>query len=85
MHQDISGRNILITSDINVKICEFGSFTLVGESQYGLAEFRYHMERFSPEWERTFLYDLLYMGALFYEIILGGPPYGKLNRAEVEE
>ena len=57
----------------------------VGEHPHGAGEFRYTFGRMQKEWERTFQYNLFCMGALFYEIILGRPPYEDLNRAEVIE
>jgi len=81
IHHDISARNILISSNLTVKICDFGSATLLGERVHGSAEFRYSLGR--HEAEGTFEYDLFCMGALFYEIILGKPPYEKLSRTEV--
>src|SRR5204863_7911466 len=41
IHHDISARNILLSSDLVIKICDFGSATQVGEEVHGLAEFRY--------------------------------------------
>src|SRR5205814_6992461 len=71
VHHDISARNILVSSDLDIKICDFGSATFVGEHPHGAGEFRYTFGRLVKEWEMTFQYDLFCMGALFYEIILG--------------
>jgi serine/threonine protein kinase len=68
-----------------MKICDFGSATKLGEELHGSAEFRYSFGRVSREWKATFGYDLFCMGALFYEIIVGEPPFKELNRAEVVE
>jgi len=83
VHQDVSARNLLLSSELDVKICDFGSAALVGERTHGLAEFRYSGGRSWPENKATFQYDLFCMGALFYEIILGKPPYEELGRIEV--
>lgn len=85
IHHDISARNILLSSDLDVKICDFGSAALVGEETHGLAEFRYSFGRISSDWEATFQYDLFCIGALFYEIITGKAPYEELNRVNVVE
>lgn len=85
IHHDISTRNVLLSSGLNVQICDFGSATLQGEEAHGLAEFRYSFGRTSLSWEATFQYDLFCMGALFYEIILGKVPNAELNRSDVVE
>ena len=75
----------MLSSNLNIKICDFGSATQPGEELHGSAEFRYSFGRVSREWKATFEYDLFCMGALFYEIIVGKPPFEDLNRAEVVE
>jgi serine/threonine protein kinase len=85
VHMDILARNILLSSDLDIKICDFGSAALLGERVRGLAEFRYIGGRFPTDWKATFKYDLFCMAALFYEVILGKPPYGELSRQEVIE
>jgi len=74
IHHDISARNILLSSDLTIKICDFGSATQLGEEVHGSAEFRYSFGRVSSQWKATFAYDLFCMGALFYEIIAGSLP-----------
>lgn len=81
VHQDISARNLLLSSNMEIKICDFGSATVMGEVVHGLAEFRYSGGRSVSQ--ATFTYDLFCIGALFYEIILGKPPYEELSREEV--
>jgi serine/threonine protein kinase len=83
VHHDISARNILVSSDLDIKICDFGSAVAVGEHPHGGGEFRYTFGRIEDEWERTFQYDLFCIGGLFYEIILGTPPYQELDRADI--
>jgi serine/threonine protein kinase len=83
VHMDISARNILLSSDMELKICDFGSAALLGERVRGLAEFRYSGRRIPADWKATFNYDLFCMAALFYEIISGRPPFMELNRQEV--
>ena len=85
VHHDISARNILVSSDLEIKICDFGSASPAGEHPHGIGEFRYTFARIEKEWERTFQYDLFCIGGLFYEIILGIPPYQELERIEVIE
>ena len=81
VHQDISVRNLLCSSNLDIKICDFGSATVLGEVVHGLAEFRYSGGRSASQ--ATFTYDLFCIGALFYEIILGKPPYDGLEREQV--
>jgi hypothetical protein len=76
---DISARNILLLSDLEIQICDFGSAALLSERVRGLAEFRYSGERFPADWKATFKYDLFCMAALFYEIILGKSSYIELS------
>ena len=85
IHHDISARNILLSSDLTIKICDFGSATHLGDELHGSAEFRYSFGRVLRDWKATFNYDIFCMGALFYEIIVGKPPFAELNRAQVVE
>jgi serine/threonine protein kinase len=41
LHNDISARNILLSSNMEIKICDFGSSTFVGEKIHEFNEFRY--------------------------------------------
>ena len=83
VHQDVSACNLLLSSELDVKICDFGSAAMLGERTYGLAEFRYSGGWLWPENKAMFQYDLFCIGALFYEIMLGKPPYEELSRSEV--
>jgi serine/threonine protein kinase len=83
LHNDISARNILLTSNMEIKICDFGSSTFVGEKIHGFNEFRYVGFRRPPDKVATFRDDIFSIGGLFYEIISGKPPYSELDRSEV--
>jgi serine/threonine protein kinase len=83
IHNDLSARNILLSSNMDIKICDFGSATLVGEKIHGFGEFRYVGFRSPPEQVATFKDDIFSIGGLFYEIISGNPPYAELDRSEV--
>jgi hypothetical protein len=52
IHHEISARNILLSSNLDIKICDFGSAGLLGEDTHGLAEFRYSFGRLSLDWEK---------------------------------
>lgn len=83
IHNDLSARNVLLSSNMDIKICDFGSATLVGEKIHGFGEFRYVGFRSPPEQVATFKDDIFSIGGLFYEIISGKPPYAELDREEV--
>jgi serine/threonine protein kinase len=82
IHNDLSARNILLSSNLDIKICDFGSATFVGEKIHAFGEFRYVGFRSPPEQVATFKDDIFSIGGLFYEIISGKPPYAELDRSE---
>ena len=83
IHNDLSARNILLSSNMDIKICDFGSATCVGEKIHGFGEFRYVGFRSPPQQVATFKDDIFSIGGVFYEIISGKPPYAELDRSEV--
>jgi serine/threonine protein kinase len=69
---------------MDIKICDFGSASLVGEQIHGFGEFIYVGFRSPPEQQvATFKDDIVSIGDLLYEIISGNPPYADLDRSEV--
>ena len=63
IHYDISACNILLSSDLDLKICNFGSAALLGEESHGLVEFWYSLDQY--HWEATFQYNLFCIGRVF--------------------
>lgn len=85
LHNDISTRNILMSSDMNIKICDFGFSTINGEPTSGLAETRYNRYRDWEETKPSVLDDLFAIGSLFYEILTGKRPYDDVDSMTVEQ
>lgn len=83
IHNDISARNILLTSSMDIKICDFGFSTMVGEDFTGGPEPRYCRGRPLSEFNSCVLDDLFGLGSLFYEILTGDLPYKDTGSSEV--
>jgi serine/threonine protein kinase len=82
VHNDLSARNVLLSSSMDIKICDFGFSNMVGEKLMGVAETRYCRERPSSEQESCFMDDLFSVGSLFYEILTGYRPYDSKDSSE---
>ena len=83
VHNDISARNILLTSSMAIKFCDFGFSTVVGEDFTGGPEPRYSRARPLSESDSCFLDDLFGLGSLFYEILTGNLPFKDRGTSEV--
>ena len=83
VHGDISTRNILLSSSMNLKICDFGSSTMEGQEQIGMGETRYCRYRPLTEVKACFLDDIFSLGCLMYEILTGKPPYADFGSESV--
>lgn len=83
VHNDISVRNILLTSSMDIKICDFGFSTMVGEDFTGGPEARYCRGRPLYESDSCVLDDLFGLGSLFYEVLTGYLPYKDTGTSEV--
>src|SRR5579859_6982050 len=79
VHCDISTRNILLTPNMDVKLCDFGSTVPEGKSMHGSAEAHYGGARLPNDAKASLTYDLFCMGALFYEVIGGKQPFEELG------
>jgi serine/threonine protein kinase len=86
LHNDISARNILLASDLTIKICDFGFSTLndTAAIMVGTAETRY--SRCSPvvSTKPCVADDVFAIGSLFFEIHTGKRPYNDRKSASVE-
>jgi len=82
VHNDISARNILVSQSMDVKLCDFGSATKVGEEVLDMPEERYVNYRRGPVYARV-QDDLFAVGSLFYEVLEGSQPYQDIKSPEV--
>jgi serine/threonine protein kinase len=82
VHNDISASNMLVSSSMDIKVCDFGFSNMVGEDLMGGTEARYCRVRPFDEEGSTFLDDLFATGSLFYEILMGFRPYEDAGSTE---
>ena len=82
VHNDISARNVLVSQSMDIKICDFGSATKVGEEVLDMPEERYVKYRHGRIYARV-QDDLFTVGSLFYEILEGNQPYQRVESPEV--
>lgn len=86
IHRDIKPANVLINSEGNVRIVDFGLITLVGNSQLdhritetdvamGTVEYS-PPESFDKDVELDHRGDIYSLGVLMYEMLTGQPPQG---------
>ena len=88
IHNDISPRNILLSSTLNVKICDFGFSVMIGENVVGGPESRYSRYRSYVQdaaMEGSVMDDLFSLGSLFYEILTGNMPYEDRDSEQVDD
>jgi serine/threonine protein kinase len=85
VHNDISARNILLSSSMDIKICDFGCSTMIGEDLTGGPEPRYSRSRPPFDIESCVLDDLFALGSLFHEILSGKPPYWDMENSDIFE
>lgn len=83
VHNDISASNVLLSSSLDIKICDFGFASMLGEDLTGYTETRYCRVRPFSEVKSCVLDDLFSIGSLFYEILMGAPPYEDSESTEV--
>jgi serine/threonine protein kinase len=86
VHNDISARNVLLSSELDIKICDFGFSCMMGEKMKGSAETRHCRERPSSDWfESCVMDDLFSLGSLFFEILMGYRPYDSKESNEIRQ
>jgi serine/threonine protein kinase len=86
VHGDITARNVLVTSSMDIKIIDFGSASIGGEvfANGFLEETRYGRWQLSKAKDDDLvLGDLFAVGSLFYEILMGKAPYYDVVSEEV--
>ena len=84
VHNDIGARNVLLSSSMDIKICDFGFATQVGEKVLCVPETRYSRCCLGPS-HAHFRDDIFGVGSLFYEILRGVQPYQDVESAEVHK
>jgi serine/threonine protein kinase len=85
VHGDISPRNILLSTSMDIKVCDFGFSSIEGQPLTGFGETRYRRFRPLTEEETSFMDDIFAIGCLLYEILTGTRPYADLHSADIEE
>lgn len=83
IHNDITADNVLLSNSMDIKICDFGFASMVGEEPTGGTETRYYRVSLFSEGQSCVVDDLFSMSSLFYEIILGSRPYEDFGSTEV--
>ncbi len=81
IHRDLSPRNILVTAERNIVLCDFAGSSLDGK---WLAECRGEIRFTRPSDRKTTTQDDIFaLGCVFYEILTGRPPYTDKEDCEV--
>jgi serine/threonine protein kinase len=75
VHNDISACNALLSSSMEIKVCDFGFVNVVGEKLMDGPETRYSRGNALSEIYSCVKDDLFGIGSLFYEILIGSRPY----------
>lgn len=84
IHCDISPRNFLLDTDLNLKITDFGGSSLSGSEPSAVAETRFRYPE--PDWDAppSLKDDIFSLGSLLYFIMTGSYPYADRCSDEVE-
>jgi len=85
VHCDISPRNVLLDSNLDIKICDFAGASISGSEPSAYQDVRFR----SPDskWDKPPSYkdDIFSLGSLLYFIWTGKHPYGEVSSDRVEE
>ncbi|KAF1364701.1 kinase-like protein [Lizonia empirigonia] len=86
-HCDFSCRNVVLTEQNIVKVCDFGGAGLDSEVSDGVEEPRYELPLRGRDWEaRPYMKrDLFALGSSIYEIMAWKKPFAELTDGEVEK
>jgi serine/threonine protein kinase len=86
LHNDISARNVLLSPDMTIKICDFG-FSTFGRiaGVLGRTETRYERPSTSRYTDASPLDDLFAVGSLLFEILSGKRPYDDVDSGTIEQ
>jgi serine/threonine protein kinase len=78
IHCDLSPRNFLLDSDLNVRIADFGGASLSGSDPSATPATRFRHPGYDFNAAPLFQDDLFSLGSLIYFIMTGHYPYGDL-------
>jgi serine/threonine protein kinase len=84
IHCDLSPRNFLLDSELNVRIADFGGASLCGPEPSATPATRFRPPRYDFDAGPVFQYDLFSLGSLIYFIMTGSYPYEDLPSDKVE-
>lgn len=93
MHCDFTPGNLLLDSDLRVKVADFGCSSLHGSKSSGVAGVRYHATRRNTyghesadlTTEDFIRYDIFALGSTLYAIMTGHDPYQDVDSENVCE
>ncbi|PGH12327.1 serine/threonine protein kinase [Polytolypa hystricis UAMH7299] len=84
IHCDMKPQNLLLGTDLHLKVIDFSGSTWEGNRSYASEPTRYHLPRdYSQTPSRRD--DIFALGSTFYEIFTGSPPYGDIASDEVAQ
>lgn len=85
VHCDISPRNFLVDSQLDLKISDFGGASLSGSKPSAYADTRYRPANASdPDLQPGFNEDIFALGSLLYFIMTGTDPYEEVPSDKVK-
>lgn len=85
MHCDLSPRNFLLDSHLNVKIADFGGASLCGAEPSATPATRFRHPGYDWNVPPVFGDDIFSLGSLIYFIMTGSYPYKEVSSDEVEK
>lgn len=85
IHCDLSARNFLLDSNLNLKISDFGGASLGGSEPSACPATRYKPPGYDLDAMPMFRDDIFSLGSLIYFIMTGSYPYEEVASDEVEK
>ncbi|KAI9039929.1 zinc knuckle domain protein [Aspergillus affinis] len=85
IHCDLSPRNFLLDSHLNVKIADFGDASLCGSDPSATPATRFRHPDYDWNVQPVFGDDIFSLGSLIYFIMTGSYPYEEISSDEVEK